>query len=82
VSAVPDITYEVRITGPVPDEALEDLGEVTVATAAATTVISGSVVDQAALLGLLARLRAHGLLIAEVRRVPGAADAAPSADQA
>jgi hypothetical protein len=82
VSTVSDINYEVRITGPVPDEALEDLGEVSVATAAASTVISGSVADQAALLGLLARLRAHGLLITEVRRVPGAADTAPGEKQA
>ncbi|MGH8970911.1 MAG: hypothetical protein ACRDV1_13285 [Actinomycetes bacterium] len=77
-----DITYEVRIAGLVPPDALEDLGEVSVAPAAASTVISGAVADQAALLGLLARLRAHGLQITEVRRLPGATDPQPSGDHA
>lgn len=68
---MPEITYEVRISGLVPEDALDDLGDVAVTTAAASTVLSGSVADQAALLGLLARLRALGLEITEVRRVPG-----------
>lgn len=64
------ITYEVRISGEVSEDALEDLGDVDVTTASASTVLSGSVADQAALLGLLARLRSLGLEITEVRRVP------------
>ena len=72
-----EITYEVRVSGALPEDALEELGEVDVSTAAATTVLSGSVADQAALLGLLARLRAHGLEITEVRRVPASPDLPP-----
>ena len=67
---MPSISYEVRISGLVAEDDLEDLGDVSISTAAASTVLSGTVTDQAALLGLLARLRAHGLEITEVRRVP------------
>jgi hypothetical protein len=77
-----EISYEVRISGLVPEDALEELGDVDITTATATTVLSGSVADQAALLGLLARLRAHGLEITEVRRVPGGPDVPPQRKQA
>ena len=40
-----------------------------------TTVLSGDLADQAALLGLLARLRALGLTVVEVRRTLRATDA-------
>jgi hypothetical protein len=66
---MPDATYEVRISGLVPEDVLEDFGDVTITTTAASTVISGSVPDQAALLGLLARLRSLGLDVVEVHRV-------------
>ena len=72
-----EITYEVRVSGELPEDALEELGEIDVSTAAATTVLSGSVADQAALLGLLARLRSHGLEITEVRRIPASPDVPP-----
>lgn len=65
-----DIGVEVRISGVLPAEALEELGDLSVATTAASTVLTGSVTDQAALLGLVARLRAYGLQVTEVRRVP------------
>ena len=65
-----DIKFEVRISGLVPEDALEDLGDVSVTTTTASTVITGELADQAALIGLLDRLRAHGLLVTEVRRVP------------
>ena len=67
-----DIKFEVRISGLVPEDALEDLGDVSVTTTTASTVITGALADQAALIGLLDRLRAHGLLVTEVRRVPAA----------
>ena len=66
---MPDITYEVRISGLVREDVLEDCGDVSVTTADASTVLSGSVSDQAALLGLLQRLRALGLDVIEVHRV-------------
>ena len=46
-----------------------------------TTVLSGELADQAALLGMLARLRAMGLDVVEVRRVlrPPEPEAEPAA---
>lgn len=70
-----EISYEVRISGLVPEDALEDLGDIDVSTDSPSTVLTGSVADQAALLGLLAHLRALGLEITEVRRVPGPREA-------
>lgn len=61
--------YEIRLNGTITDEALEELGEVTVTPSPAATVLVGSVADQAELFGLLARLRALCLDVVEVRRV-------------
>jgi hypothetical protein len=63
------MTYEVRISGLVRPDLLEDFGDVRVTTTDASTVLSGSVSDQAALLGWLERLRALGLDVIEVHRV-------------
>jgi hypothetical protein len=62
-------TYEVRVSGLVPDDAISELGDIHVTTTGVSTVLSGEVTDQAALLGLLARLRAMGMDVLEVRRV-------------
>ena len=61
--------YEIRVTGTLPDDAVAEFGELHVATTDVTTVLSGDLADQAALLGMLARLRAMGLDVVEVRRV-------------
>src|ERR1044072_7960207 len=71
---MPDTTYEVRISGLVPDDALEAFGDVSVTTTGVSTVLSGTVNDQSALLGLLARLRELGLEVIEVHRVLGSED--------
>ena len=62
-------TYEVRVSGIVPDDAIAEFGDISVTTSSVSTVLSGEIKDQAALLGLLARLRALGLDVVEVRRV-------------
>jgi len=68
-----DRTYEVRVTGLVPTkELLEELGDVGIAEHEVRTVLSGRFPDQAALYGFLHRLRAYGLEVVEVRRVPSA----------
>jgi hypothetical protein len=72
-------TYEIRISGTVPDEVADEFGEVQVVATAVSTVLSGELEDQAALLGLLARLRALGLTVLEVRHVQEVA-ADPPAD--
>lgn len=68
---MPDRTYEVRITGLVPtEELLEELGDVEIAEHEFRTVLLARLPDQAALYGLLHRLRAYGLEVVEVRRMP------------
>ena len=66
---MPDMTYEVRISGLVRPDVLPELGAVSVTTTEASTLLSGSVTDQAALLGWLERLRSLGLDVIEVHRV-------------
>ena len=66
-----DATYEIRIAGLVPKEALGELDDVEVRVEGPRTVLSGPVADESALFGLLARMRALGLELTEVRRIPG-----------
>ncbi len=63
-----DTMYEIRVAGTVPEQDLRDMGAVTLAPDQVNTVLYG-ISDQAALYGLLARLRALGLEVVEVRRV-------------
>jgi hypothetical protein len=60
--------FEVRVAGVVPESDLKDLRAVTLAPDQVSTVLYG-IADQAALYGLLARLRSLGLEVVEVRRV-------------
>ena len=60
--------YEVRVAGTVPEEDLRDLGALALVQGQVNTVLYG-ITDQAALYGLLARMRALGLDVVEVRRV-------------
>jgi hypothetical protein len=62
-------TYEIRISGLLPEAAAAELGDVRVTTTDVSTVLTGELADQAALLGMLARLRALGLDVVEVHRV-------------
>jgi hypothetical protein len=62
------IPFEIRVQGLVDPDSVEDLGEVEVSAASTSTVLTGETVDQAALMGLLTRIRAHGFVILEVRR--------------
>ena len=61
--------YEIRVAGTVPEQDLKDMGAVVSAPEQVNTVLYG-ITDQAALYGLLARLRALGIEVLEVRRVP------------
>lgn len=63
-----EATYEIRVAGAVPDQDLRDMGAVTLAVDQVNTVLYG-IPDQSALYGLLARLRALGLEVVEVRRI-------------
>lgn len=61
--------YEVRVLGLVPDDVAGQLDEVLVTVTGVSTVLSGNVADQSALLGLLARIRGMGLEVVEVRKL-------------
>ena len=63
-------TYEIRVSGDVPEALLEELGATATSTQRASTVLHG-ITDQAALQGVLERLAALGLEIVEVRQAPG-----------
>jgi len=63
-------TFEVRVGGTVPEPDLLDLAVVTLAMEAPSTVLYGEIRDEAALFGLLGRLRDLGIEVLEVRRNP------------
>ena len=66
---MPFRSYEVRVTGPVPSPLVEYVGAAGVSEEPAQTVILTGPADQAALLGLLARLRCLGIELIEVRQL-------------
>jgi len=72
-------SYEIRITGTLPPEALLDFENLIAAVQPAGTLLYGPLPDQAALHGLLARLEMLGVQVVEVRRLH---DQAPQAPQA
>jgi hypothetical protein len=67
---VREATYEIRVRGRVSSAALERLEGLKGGPGAVETVLHGPVRDQAELHGLLARIKAHGLELVEVRRLP------------
>ena len=67
-SSMDQTMYEIRVAGTVPEEDLQDMGAVRYAPDQVNTVLYG-VADETALYGLLARLRALGIDVVEVRRV-------------
>jgi hypothetical protein len=63
-------TFEVRVDGVVPDADLLDLNVVAHGTEGPSTLLYGEIRDEAALYGLLERLRGLGIEVIEVRRNP------------
>ncbi len=62
-------SYEIRVTGILPPEALVDFEDLSAAVEPVETVVHGPLPDQAALHGLLARLEMLGVQVLEVRRL-------------
>jgi hypothetical protein len=68
--------YEIRIAGELDEAAIAVFGDLDVSVHSAVTVVTGDF-DQAALHGLLERIRLLGLDLVEARRVPGRRDRRP-----
>jgi hypothetical protein len=68
-AAVPSSYYEIRVAGVLPPEALLDFDRLTASVEPVETVVHGTIQDQAALHGLLARLETFGVQVIEVRRL-------------
>ena len=66
-------TYDIQIAGHLPENALEELGEVELIRHELRTSLTCQFEDQAAMFGFLARLRALSLELVEIRGVPPAA---------
>ncbi len=64
-----DQVFEVRITGTVPDDVLEELALADVTTRELRTLLRAHFRDQSELHGFLAKLRTFGLEVVEVRRL-------------
>ena len=62
--------YEIRVRGRLSDAVLDRFEELEARVAPEETVLQGPVGDQAALHGILDRVRALGLELLEVRRLP------------
>ncbi len=66
---MPPCYYEIRVVGVIPPEALLDFERLSASVEPVETVLYGSLRDQAALQGLLARLETFGVQVMEVRRL-------------
>jgi len=66
---VPDAQYEIRIRGRLSASLISSFDGLVATVEPIETVLSGPVVDQAALYGVLSRVQALGLELVEVRRV-------------
>jgi hypothetical protein len=64
-------TFEIRIRGRVSDNLLATFGEFDAEVEPAETVLRASHLDQAALHGVLERVRSLGLELVEIRQVKG-----------
>ncbi|GIE91254.1 hypothetical protein [Actinoplanes regularis] len=73
---MPDPTYQVRVSGVIPDELLAELRDLTVSVEPPETVLHGNLPDQSAVVGLISRIHGLGLRLIEVRRLPADDDPA------
>jgi hypothetical protein len=71
---MPEATYQVRVSGVIPEELLAELRDLTVSVEPPETVLHGSLPDQSAVVGLISRIHGLGLRLIEVRRLPASPD--------
>jgi hypothetical protein len=66
------LKYEIKVSGGVvPESLLEQFEGMRLSTGPAEITLHGDLADQAALYGLLRALRSSGLVLVDVRRLPG-----------
>ena len=63
------LDYQIRVTGRVPADVLEEIEAVQVTVQPMRTILRGSVPDQAALNQMINRLQGLGLELTEIRRL-------------
>ena len=63
------LDFEIRVTGRVPADVLEEIEGVRVTEQPVETILRGSVADQASLHQMINRLQSLGLELTEVRRL-------------
>lgn len=61
-------TWEIRVSGRVPRRLVNEFDGLTVQARPVETVLTGTVVDQASLYGIITRLQALGLELVELRQ--------------
>jgi hypothetical protein len=71
-----DRTYEVRVSGTIPDELLLELASLTISVRPPETVLYGTLPDQSALFSLLSRIHGMNLRLIEIRQL-AAGDISP-----
>jgi len=64
-----NLHVEIRVVGAVPAEVLEEIEGVHVVTESVETVLQGSLVDQAELIGMINRLQGLGVELRGVRQL-------------
>ena len=65
--------YQFRVDGPVTDQAREAFCDMTIDELPAGATLSGQVIDESHLLGIMAQCRTLGLVIVSAHRVASAA---------
>ena len=64
-----EMEFEIRVSGALPPDVLDELGDVRVVTQSLETVLQGPVPDQAALIGIINRLQGLGVELRGVREL-------------
>ena len=68
--AVVAVSYEIRIRGRVGESVLASFDDMDAAIGSGETVLTGTIIDQAQLHGVLERIQLLGLELIEVRQLP------------
>ncbi len=71
------LEFEIRVSGTVPPEVLEELEGIRVVSRSVETVLHGPVKDQTALVGIIERLQGLGIELHAVREIAATPTSSP-----